>query len=224
MHSTPKKNVIEFSEQNSFDEIVIIESKKFPIMVNFYSEWYTPCIKKKQKLEEFSSTNNIKLINIDVEQNQELSNRYNISEIPHVFLFHKGYSVLDYNGNDKDKIYPKMVEYIQQSTNKFYGHRQCITDKKIVPKNLNKVGYIPEEPPEGDNIFELGFKYNNDIFMRRFSEENNFGEIKEYVKNKIGVENINIFTPSPRKVYNENNLQLKNSGLCKREILNVELI
>ena len=104
-----KKNIIEFNENNSFDELVIIESKNSPILVNFFAQWYTPCIKIKQKLEEISNNNNIKLINIEVDENQELSNRYNVSEIPHVFLFHNGYSVMDFCGSDKKKILEKSL-------------------------------------------------------------------------------------------------------------------
>ena len=107
MDSSPKKNVIEFTENNSFDELVVIESKNSPILVNFFAQWYTPCIKIKPKLEEISNNNNIKLINIEVDENQELSTRYNVSEIPHVFLFHNGYSVMDFSGNDKKKILKK---------------------------------------------------------------------------------------------------------------------
>ena len=73
-------------------------------------------------------------------------------------------------------------------------------------------------------MYELAFKYNNDIFVRKFLESNTIGQVKEYVKFKTNVSNINIFTPFPRKVYNDNRVHLKYSGLSKREMLNVELI
>jgi len=224
MNSSPKKNIIDFSEKNSFDELVIIDSKNSPILVNFFAQWYTPCIKIKPKLEEISNNNNIKLINIEVDENQELSNRYNVSEIPHVFLFHNGYSIMDFCGSDKNKVLDKMSDYIQQKTNKFMGQGQSLTNKNIVAKAIRKIGNIPEEPPEGENVYELAFKFNNEIFTRRFLNSNTIGEVKEYVKSKTNAANINIFTPFPRKAYNNNRVQLKNSGLSKREMLNVELI
>jgi len=224
MNSSPKKNVIDFSENNSFDELVIIESKNSPILVNFFAQWYTPCIKIKPKLEEISINNNIKLINIEVDENQELSNRYNVSEIPHVFLFHNGYSVMDFSGNDKKKILDKMSDYIQQKINKFIGQGKSINNKNIVAKTIRRIGNIPLEPPEGDNVYELAFKYNNEMFTRRFLNTNTIGEVKEFVKSKTNAANINIFTPFPRKAYNNNRLKLKDSGLSKREMLNVELI
>ena len=71
---------------------------------------------------------------------------------------------------------------------------------------------------------ELAFKYNNDTFLRKFEEFNTIGQVKEFVKYKTKAANINIFTPFPRKEYNDNKISLKNSGLAKREMLNVELV
>ena len=218
------KNIIDFSEDKSFDEIVIIDSKNYPILVNFFAEWYSPCMRLKPKLEEISLNNNIKLINIEVDSNQELSNRYNVSEIPHVFLFHNGYSIMDFSGNDKNKTLVSMCDYIHQKTNKFIGQGQSLTDKKIKAKAVKKIGHIPQEPSGGDNIYELAFKFNNDTFVRKFNEYNSIGQVLEFVKFKTNAANINIFTPFPRKVYNDNKVSLKNSGLAKREMLNVELI
>ena len=221
---TSTKKIIDFSEGKSFDEIVIIDSKNAPILVNFFAHWYSPSLRLKTKLEEISTNNNIKLINIEVDENQELSTRYNVSEIPHVFLFHNGYSIMDFSGNDKNKILNSMCDYIHQKTNKFVGHRQSLTDKTVVAKKVKRIGNIPEEPEDGDNVYELAFKYNNDTFVRKFNEYNNIGQVKEFVKFKTNAANINIFTPFPRKVYNDNNISLKNSGLAKREMLNIELL
>jgi len=220
---SPKK-IIDFSEDKSFDEIVIIDSKNSPILVNFFAQWYTPCLRLKPKLEEISVNNNIKLINIEVDENQELSNRYNVSEIPHVFLFHNGYSIMDFCGTDKNKTLVSMCDYIHQKTNKFTGHRQSLTDKNIVAKAVKRIGKIPDEPNDGENVYELAFKFNNDTFVRKFSEFNTIGQVKEFVKFKTNAANINIFTPFPRKVYNDNRTCLKHSGLSKREMLNVELV
>jgi thioredoxin 1 len=221
--NSPQK-IIDFSEDKSFDELVIIDSKNSPILVNFFASWYSPCMRLKPKLEEISKTNNIKLINIEVDENQELSTRYNVSEIPHVFLFHNGYSIMDFCGTDKNKKLNQMVEYITQKTNKFIGHRQSLTDKNIIAQSVKRIGHIPKEPKDGENIYELAFKYNNDTFVRKFEEFNTIGQVKEFVKFKTNAANINIFTPFPRKVYNDNKISLKNSGLAKREMLSVELI
>ena len=117
-----------------------------------------------------------------------------------------------------------MCEYITQKTNKFIGHRQSLSDKNVLPKSVKRIGNIPKEPKDGENIYELGFKYNNDTFIRKFEEFNTIGQVKEFVKYKTNASNINIFTPFPRKVYSDNKIRLKDSGLAKREMLNVELV
>ena len=131
---------------------------------------------------------------------------------------------MDFCGSDKKKILEKMSEYIHQKTNKFIGHRQSLTNKNVISKPVKKLGDIPDEPPEGENVFELAFKYNNEMFTRRFLNTNTIGQVKEYVKSKINASNIKIFTPFPRKVYNDSRKSLQNSGLSKREMLNVELV
>ena len=60
--------------------------------------------------------------------------------------------------------------------------------------------------------------------MRKLEEFNTTGQVKEFVKFKTNAANFDIFTPFPRKVYNDNKISLKNSGLAKREMLSVELI
>ena len=118
----------------------------------------------------------------------------------------------------------KINYYIQQKINKFIGQGKSINNKNIVAKAIRRIGNIPDEPPEGDNVYELAFKYNNEMFTRRFLNSNTIGEVKEFVKSKTNAANINIFTPFPRKAYNNNRLKLKDSGISKREMLNVELI
>ena len=131
---------------------------------------------------------------------------------------------MDFCGNDKNKVLEKMNNYIQQKTNKFFGHNQSLSSKNVIFKPILKLGNIPDEPPEGENVYELAFKFNNEMFTRRFLYNNTIGEVKEFVKFKTNASNIKIFTPFPRKVYTDNRIILKESGLSKREMLNVELI
>ena len=54
--------------------------------------------------------------------------------------------------------------------------------------------------------------------------ENTIGQLKAFVRSKIGVSNISLFTPFPRKVYDDDNAILLDAGLSKREMLNVGLV
>ena len=53
---------------------------------------------------------------------------------------------------------------------------------------------------------------------------NTIGQLKNYVRSKIGISNISLFTPFPRKVYEDDYQILLDAGLSKREMLNVGLI
>ena len=219
------KNILHFSPNNSFDKEVIQASKTNPVVVDFFATWCGPCKKLSPILEEASSKYGFKLVVVDVEQNNEISSQFNVSSIPHVFLFHKGSQVMDFRGLDPNSV-QKMLDYIRKNFNKFSGKGVSVGGNQIAQaKSYNQRNEdIPEEPPESDDTYELNFRFNSDTFGRRFLCVNTIGQVKAYVRSKTGVSNISIFTPFPRKVYDDDNAILLDVGLSKREMLNVGLI
>ena len=219
------KNVLHFSPNNSFDKEVLQASKTNPVMVDFFATWCGPCRKLSPLLEEASSKYGFKLVVVDVEQNNSLANEFNVSSIPHILLFHKGNKAMEFVGFDTNKL-QEMISYIKKNTNKFGGKGVSVGGGKgPQAKNYYKDNVdIPEEPPESDDTYEISFRYNNDTFNRRFLCVNTIGQVKAFVRNKIGVSNISLFTPFPRKVYDDDSAILLDCGLCKREMLNVGLI
>lgn len=219
------KNILHFSPNNSFDKEVIQASKTNPVVVDFFATWCGPCKKLSPILEEASSKYGFKLVVVDVEQNNEISSQFNVSSIPHVFLFHKGSQVMDFRGLDPNSV-QKMLDYIRKNFNKFSGKGVSVGGNQIAQaKSYNQRNEdIPEEPPESDDTYELNFRFNSDTFGRRFLCVNTIGQVKAYVRSKTGVSNISIFTPFPRKVYDDDNAILLDVGLSKREMLNVGLV
>ena len=219
------KNIFHFSENDSFSKVVLEPSKTSPVMVDFFATWCGPCKKLSPLLEEASNKHGFKLVVIDVDKNNDLSSEYNITSIPHIFLFHKGSKVMDFKGYDPSSL-EKMIYYIIKNMNKFVGKGTAVGGGEM-PKAKDydvKNESIPEEPPEGDDTYEISFRYNNDVFTRRFLNMNTIGQLKSFIRNKIGVSNISLFTPFPRKVYDDDNQKLLDAGLSKREMLNVGLI
>ena len=219
------KNIIHFSPNDSFDKEVIEASKTSPVMVDFFATWCGPCKKLSPLLEDAANKYGFKLVVVDVDKNGDLSNEYNVSSIPHVFCFHKGSKIMDFKGYDTNSL-EKMVFYISKNMNKFAGKGVAVGGGDV-PKAQNyqvKSGDIPEEPPESDDTYEISFRYNNEVFSRRFLCVNTIGQLKSYIRSKIGVSNISLFTPFPRKVYDDDNQILLDAGLSKREMLNVGLI
>ena len=200
------KNIIHFSPNDSFDKEVIEASKTSPVIVDFFATWCGPCKKLSPLLEDAANKYGFKLVVVDVDKNGDLSNEYNISSIPHVFCFHKGSKIMDFKGYDTNSL-EKMVFYISKNMNKFAGKGVAVGGGDV-PKAQNyqtKSGDIPEEPPESDDTYEISFRYNNEVFSRRFLCVNTIGQLKSYIKSKIGVSNISLFTPFPRKVYDDDN-------------------
>ena len=219
------KNIFHFSENDSFSKVVLEPSKTSPVMVDFFATWCGPCKKLSPLLEEASNKHGFKLVVIDVDKNNDLSSEYNITSIPHIFLFHKGSKVMDFKGYDPSSL-EKMIYYIIKNMNKFVGKGTAVGGGEM-PKAKDydvKNESIPEEPPESDDTYEISFRYNNDVFTRRFLNVNTIGQLKSFIMNKIGVSNISLFTPFPRKVYDDDNQKLLDAGLSKREMLNVGLI
>ena len=219
------RNVLHFTTSNSFDKEVVEASKTNPVMVDFFATWCGPCVKLTPLLEEASSKYGFKLVVIDVDKNRDISGQFGISSIPHVYLYHKGGQVMDFLGFDTRKL-QEMISYIKKNTNKFSGIGVSVGGGHAPKAHYSSKGgsNIPEEPPESDDTYEISFRYNNDTFNRRFLCVNTIGQVKSYVRSKIGVSNIRLFTPFPRKNYEDDNAILLDSGLSKREVLHVGLI
>ena len=220
------KNVLHFSPNNSFDKEVLQASKTNPVMVDFFATWCGPCRKLSPILEEESSKYGFKLVVVDVEQNNSLAGEFEVRSIPYVVLFHKGSKTMEFVGFDTNKL-NDMINYIKKNTNKFIGKGVSVGGEngpQVKNYSSKDQDDIPEEPFESDNTYELSFRYNNDTFSRRFLCLNTIGQVKDFIRKKIGVSNISLFTPFPRKVYDDDNAILLDCGLSKREMLNVGLI
>ena len=74
---------------NSFNEEVLESNKK--VLVDFNANWCGPCKMLKPVLEEISnSRDDIKIVSVNVDEEDELSEKYNVSSIPCLVLFDKG--------------------------------------------------------------------------------------------------------------------------------------
>ena len=80
--------MIEVNKDN-FDKEVLQSEKR--VLVDFNAEWCGPCKMMKPVLEEISTSNNeIKIVSINVDNEDELASKYNISSIPCLVLIENG--------------------------------------------------------------------------------------------------------------------------------------
>jgi len=90
---------IEVNDEN-FEEMVIEQSKRIPVVVDFWAEWCKPCLMLKPVLEKLVRENKGKFIlaKVNVDEAPRVSQRYMIMSIPNVKLFKQGKIVDEFIG------------------------------------------------------------------------------------------------------------------------------
>jgi thioredoxin 1 len=93
--SVKELNQSEFEKAVAADEVVVVD---------FYAEWCGPCKMLKPILEEVSNES-VTVYSVNVDDNKDLSTKYQISSIPTVLLFKAGKQIDQFVGlKDKDEI------------------------------------------------------------------------------------------------------------------------
>lgn len=91
----------------------VLESNR-PVLVDFWAQWCGPCRIVAPVLEEISGEyqDKIDFVKVNVDQNSELSSRYNVFSIPTIAIFNKGQIVAQQIGASTKESYKKMIEKI----------------------------------------------------------------------------------------------------------------
>ncbi len=92
--------------KDNFDEIVL--GSKEPILVDFWASWCGPCMMLAPIVEELSKTCKVGKVNVDEEM--ELSHRFNIVSIPTLLVFKDGQLVNQSVGYQSKEALQKLME------------------------------------------------------------------------------------------------------------------
>jgi len=98
--SNSEEILIKDVNEDTFMDDVIEASKSSPIVVDFWAPWCGPCKTLGPALEaEVKATNGkIKMVKIDIDQNQNLAGQMRIQSIPAVFAFVDGQPIDGFMG------------------------------------------------------------------------------------------------------------------------------
>jgi len=97
-----------------FEEKVLNASKSSLILVDFWAPWCEPCKQLTPVLEKItnSAKGKIKLVKINIDENQQISGQLRIQSIPAVFAFKDGAPVDAFQGVIPEN---KIIEFIEKS-------------------------------------------------------------------------------------------------------------
>jgi thioredoxin 1 len=86
------ENVLHVSSSNWDSEV--LKSEK-PVFVDFWAEWCGPCRMVGPVVEQIAQTHSdkIKVVKLNVDENQDIAMKYGIQSIPSLMVFNKGKEV-----------------------------------------------------------------------------------------------------------------------------------
>lgn len=83
---------VEHINENQFKSVVL-ESEK-PVLVDFFATWCGPCRQMSPLLEQVSEErSDVKIVKVDVDENQNLAAEYGVMSIPTLIYFKGGKAV-----------------------------------------------------------------------------------------------------------------------------------
>ena len=221
--------LIEDIDTSNFIQKVVEESKSKPVIVDFWAPWCNPCKQLTPILEKTTIQMNgkVKLVKVDIDQNQDLAQQMRIQSVPTVLAFSDGKPVNGFTGLKSEEEISNFVMELATISEHSSDELKKIDEKlEEAEKNLQNKNY---EKAASDFISFLGLSLPKEFMIRaisglgkcylgqnKFNELNELieqlednikeeNEIKDLIKSKNYIENIEV------KEVSDLELKLKNN-------------
>jgi len=112
--------ILDASDDN-FDELVLINSLKGPVLVNYWSKKVGPCIRQYPVLEKLANefAGRFLLVNLNTDEHRSLAKDYGVTSLPTLKLFQKGVVVETLHGyQDEGDMKRVMARYMPRASDK----------------------------------------------------------------------------------------------------------
>ena len=97
--------------EEEFNEIINNSHKV--VVVDFFAEWCMPCLMLAPIIDELAEQENLKEVKftkVNVDDNQELAQKYNVSSIPCLIIFKEGKEVDRIIGTQSGEIIEEKIK------------------------------------------------------------------------------------------------------------------
>lgn len=74
----------------TFEQDVVERSREVPVIVDFWAEWCGPCHAVSPVLDRIADEHQVKVVKVNIDEQQDLAQRYGVASIPFMVLFENG--------------------------------------------------------------------------------------------------------------------------------------